>query len=121
MNTDSARRARRKAIKTDLASAYTDEEAAPPEWLDLFNTVRDETASIRADIERETKGFVTEPDIRVALARRERTAAAMRGRVEKLNGTIKRLNLISPHARFTRAALRADEVLRPLYRAARPG
>jgi hypothetical protein len=91
----------------------------PPEWLDLLNTVRDETASIRADVQRETERFVAEADIRAALARRDRFALALRERVERLNRTIRRLNLIAPHARFTRAALDIEDVVRPLFRAPR--
>ena len=119
MNSGAARRARQKAIQADLTKAYSDEEAAPPEWLDLFNTVRDETASVREAVAAETERFVSETDIRAALARRDRFARATGERVEAVNRTIKRLNLIAPHARFTRAALNVDEVLRPLFRAAR--
>jgi hypothetical protein len=36
-----------------------------------------------------------------------------------MNAQIKRLNILSPHARFTRATLDADEALRPLFRASR--
>jgi hypothetical protein len=119
VNANAARRARRKAIQADLTKAYTDEEAAPPEWLDLLNTVRDEAAAIRTDVQSETARFVAESDIRAALARRDRVAQTMRERIEALNRTIRRLNLIAPHARFTRAALNTDEILRPLFRSAR--
>jgi hypothetical protein len=113
------RSARRKALEADLTKAYTDEEAVPPEWLYLLNTIKEDTASLRADVTTETKRFVDEPDIRHALARRERVTASFRERIAAVNTSVARLNLIAPHARFTRAALQADEVLRPLYRAAR--
>jgi hypothetical protein len=119
VNTNAARRARRKAIKADLTHAYSDDEAAPPEWLDLLNTVNDETGELRRDVARETDRFVTEPDIRAALDRRERFASSARDRIVKVNRTIARLNLIAPHARFTRAALDAEALLRPLFRTPR--
>lgn len=106
-------------MQADLTRAYTDEEATPPEWLDLLNTIKEDTAKLRADIESETQRFVVELDIRHALPRRDRMTSAFRDRVTALNRATSRLNLIAPHARFTRALLDADEVLRPLYRAAR--
>jgi len=119
VSSNAARRARQRAFKADLTRAYSDEEASPPEWLDLLNTVRDDTKALRADIEQETKTFVAEQDIRAALSRRERFEAAVRERTATLNRTISRLNLIAPHSRFTRAALNADELLRPLFRTPR--
>lgn len=67
----------------------------------------------------ETDRFVEEPDIRVALARRERFVKAARERIEKINDQIRRLNLIAPNPRFGRTTLDADEVLRPLFRTER--
>jgi len=119
MDTHAARRARRNAFKADLTDAYTDEEATPPEWLDLFTDVREASATLRHRIAEETKGFVEDSDIRTALARRDRTADHVRQRAREINTLIKRLNLLAPHARFTRAALNADELLRPLFRSSR--
>jgi len=119
VNSNAARRARQKSFRSDLTRAYSDEEAIPPEWLDLLNTVRDETKALREDIGTETHRFANEPDIRSALARRERFTAAARERAAAVNRMISRLNLIAPHARFTRAALNPDELLRPLFRTPR--
>jgi hypothetical protein len=119
MDVDAARRARRKAIKDDLAEAYTDEEASPPEWVDLLAQVRADAARLRDEVADETSRFVTEPDIRSALTRRERFASAARERVVKINDKTRRLNLIAPNSRFTRATLDAEELLRPLYRSTR--
>ncbi len=119
MDTHAARRARRNAFKADLTDAYTDEEATPPEWLDLFTDVREASAELRKHIAEETKRFVEDADIRNALARRDRTAHYARHRAREINTLIKRLNLLAPQARFTRPALDADELLRPLYRSSR--
>jgi hypothetical protein len=119
VNSNAARRARQKAITPDLTQAYTDEEAAPPEWLDLLTHVRDETNALRADVQHETERFASEPDIRAALARRERIAASLRQRAGALNKTVSRLNLIAPHSRFTRAPLDVEQLLRSLYRTPR--
>ncbi len=119
MNANSARRARQKALQTDLTRAYSDDEAVPPEWVDLLNTVRDETKALRADVERETHRFVNDPDIKGALERRSRFEASARKRTAAVNRMTSRLNLIAPHARFTRAALAVDELLRPLFRSPR--
>src|SRR5688572_15944619 len=119
MDTHAARRARRNAFKADLTDAYTDEEATPPEWLDLFTDVREAAAELRKRIAEETKRFVEETDIRNALARRNRAADHVRQRAHEINTLIKRLNLLAPQARFTRPALNADELLRPLYRSSR--
>lgn len=119
MDTEAARRARRRAFKADLAEAYTDEEATPPEWLDLFSDVRAQTDELRNEVVHQTHRFVEEPDIKRALDRRSRAAEDIRRRVMALNEKIKRLNLLAPQARFTRATLDADELLRPLYRSSR--
>ena len=119
MNTEAARRARQKAIKADLAQAYSDDEACPPEWVDLLTEVRERSTALRADIVAETRRFVADPDIRAALERRSRVADEVRTRVAAVNEKVRRLNLIAPHPRFTRAALDADELLRPLFRSGR--
>jgi hypothetical protein len=119
VNSEAARRARRKAIAEDLRQAYTDEEASPPEWLDLFNSSRDAAAAIKTDIEAETARFVDEPDIRRALARRDRVAASVTERVNAVNAKIRRMNLLAPDPRFTRATIDADALLRPLFRSTR--
>jgi hypothetical protein len=119
MNPDAARRARRKAIAEDLRRALTDEEASPPEWLDLFGDTRDAIAEIRSDLEAETARFVDEPDIRRALARRDRIAANVTERVNAVNIKIRRMNLLAPDSRFTRVTIDADALLRPLYRSTR--
>lgn len=119
MNTNAARRARQKSLQNDLARAYSDEEAVPPEWLDLLNTVREETKALRTDVADATQRFVADPDIRAALRGRDRFEAEAKRRVDALNRMIARLNLIAPHARFTRAALSVDELLRPLFRSPR--
>jgi hypothetical protein len=121
MDVDAARRARRQAIKQDLAEAYTDEEASPPEWVDLLTRIRDETRTLRDEVDTDTERFVSEPDIRVALARRDRFASRARERIAKINERTRRLNLIAPNARFTRGTIDADEILRPLYRSTRRG
>jgi hypothetical protein len=119
MDVAAARRARQKTIKANLSEAYTDEEACPPEWLDLLSSVRAQAAAVQADISGETRRFIEEPDIRTALVRRERVSVQLRDRIAAINQKIRRLNLIAPHARFTRAALDVEEVLRPLYRSRR--
>lgn len=119
MDTQAAARARRRAIKEDLSEAYTEEEACPPEWVDLLAIIRSEAASLRDDISAETRFFVEVADIRTALTRRERVSTQLRVRAEELNTHIRRLNDIAPHPRFTRAMLDIDEALRPLYRSRR--
>lgn len=119
MDTDAARRARRKTIKADLAEVYDDEEACPPEWLELLDRTRAEKDAIRRDVEAATARFVSEPDIRRALAERERFTERTRARVTEVNALVRRLNLLAPHPRFTRAGLDADETLRPLFRSRR--
>lgn len=116
MDTQAARSARRKAIQEDLAKAYTDEEASPPEWVDLQSRARAEARAIADEVAAESARFADEPDIRVALVRRDRFATRTRERIERVNNQIRRLNLIAPNSRFMRAMLDADEVLRPLYR-----
>ena len=120
MDAQAARRARQKSIQTDLAHAYSDEEACPPEWLDLLDQVRDGSRSIRESVERETARFVGEPDIRRALAQRERVDVRLREQIAKVNDLTRRLNLIAPNSRFHRATLDTEEVLKPLFRAERP-
>jgi hypothetical protein len=119
VDTEAARRARRKAIKADLREAYTDEEAAPPEWVDLLSRIRDETEAIRADAARATEAFVTGTDIRAALREREKSAERLRDRSARVNQMITRLNLIAPHERFTRAHVDVDALLRPLFHSQR--
>jgi hypothetical protein len=119
VNTRSARKARQKAVQADLTRAYTDEEASPPEWVDILAELEDAMPQLADIVRIETELFVTEPDVRAALARRERTAASVRNRVADLNGKIRRLNLIAPHPRFTRPVLDADRLLLPLFRSAR--
>ncbi len=119
MDTNAARRARRKAIKDDLAEAYTDEEAYPPEWVDLLAQIRDGATRIPIEVARETDRFVNEPDIRVALNRRDRFSAKVREEITKHNEKVRRLNLVAPNSRFTRGTIDADVTLRPLYRATR--
>ena len=120
MDAQAARRARQKTIQADLAHAYTDEEASPPEWVDLLDRTREASQSIRESVQYEAARFVSEPDIRRALAQRERIDAHVRDQITKLNEQIRRLNLIAPNSRFQRAPLDADEILRPLFRAERP-
>ena len=119
MDVGAARRARQKAIRDDLRQAYSEEEACPPEWLDLLGDIREQSRSLQEDISLETRLFITEPDIREALARRDRVASRLLDRIISVNHKIRRLNMIAPHARFTRAALDTDEILRPLYRSPR--
>jgi hypothetical protein len=119
MDTDAARRARRKAIKADLAQAYTDEEAAPPEWVDLISRIRAARAAIVAEAARATEAFVTQTDIRAALRGRERSAERLRTESARINQLIARLNLIAPHERFTRAHVDIDALLRPLFHSQR--
>jgi hypothetical protein len=120
MDVHAARKARRDSFRKNLAEAYTDEEAVPPEWVDLSSAVSDETRAISERIAEETNAFVGEPDIRRAIARRERAASDLRERIAGVNRMVTRLNLIAPHHRFTKTAIDADEALRPLFRSARP-
>lgn len=119
MDPEAARRARQKLIKRDLAEAYTDDEAVPPEWVDLIAAIVDETEELKAKAEDETLSFIAEPDIRKALRRRENADAQLRERVMNLNAKVRRLNLIAPSTRFTRAPLDVEELLRPLFRTKR--
>jgi hypothetical protein len=119
MDREAARRARRQTFKANLAEAYTEEEAEPPEWLDLQRAIADAKVKLRARIETETEAFVAEPDIRRAIARRDRATNDLRSMVEGINRMVTRLNLIAPLHRFTQPGLDADELLRPLYRSAR--
>ncbi len=119
MDTHAARKARRQTFKANLTEAYTDEEATPPEWIDLSSAITDETRAVLERVTRETDAFVSEPDIRRAIARRERAANDLRERIKAVNRMVARLNLIAPHQRFTKAAVDADEALRPLFRSPR--
>ena len=116
MDTDAARRARQSAWKQDLTHATTDEEACAPEWADLLAQIIDDTSAVKALIEAETNAFVTHPDIRVALERRQRADVRARDAIARINTSIKRLNFIAPpHGRFQRVPLDADSLLRPLF------
>jgi len=119
MDAYAARQARRKALKADLAEAYDDEEATPPEWLDLASAVTEHSQAIRSRIAVETDAFVREPDIRRAIARRERAASDLRDQIRAVNRMVSRLNLIAPLPRFSRTIMDPDEALRPLFRTAR--
>lgn len=119
MDIEAQRKARRAAIKADLRHAYQDDEASPPEWVDLLERARSGTKSIRDKAAAETLAFVEEPDIRKALSRRETVSVKLRQEIENLNKTIRRLNLVAPNARFTRGELDANEILQPLFRSNR--
>jgi hypothetical protein len=119
MDNDAARRARRQRFKANLADAYTDEEAQPPEWLDLQNAIAKAKTELRGRIDAETERFATEPDIRRAIAGRERATDELRRRIDGINGMVRRLNLVAPLPRFSQPGLDADELLRPLYRTPR--
>ncbi len=119
MDQDAARRARRKTIKADLAEVYDDEEASPPEWVDLLARTREERRAIVQDVERATDAFASEPDIRRALATRESCVSRTRERITKVNAEIRRLNQIAPHPRFGKVEIDAEETLRPLFRVRR--
>jgi hypothetical protein len=119
MDIEAQRKARRAAIKADLRHAYHDDEASPPEWVDLLERARSGAKAVRDKAAAETQAFVSEPDIKKALARRERMSAKLRQEIENLNKTIRRLNLVAPNARFTRGELDADEILQPLFRSNR--
>ncbi len=120
MDAQAARRARQKTIQADLVYASTDEEACPPEWVDLLDRTREASRTIKDSVQYEAARFVSEPDIRRALAQRERFDAHVRAQVAKVNEQIRRLNLIAPNGRFQRGPLDADDILRPLFRAQRP-
>ena len=120
MDAQAAQRARQKTIQADLANAYTDEEASPPEWVDLLDRTREASRSIKESVQYEAARFVSEPDIRRALAQRERFDGQVRAQIARVNEQIRRLNLIAPNSRFQRGPLDADEILRPLFRAERP-
>ena len=120
MDAEAAGRARRKGFQRNLADAYTDEEACPPEWAELLVRAKDAAAQIHRIVDEETQRFATEPDVRKALARRERAVIDLRNRVDKHNAAVRRLNLIAPLPRLQRHTLEAEEVLRPLFRTPRP-
>ncbi len=117
MDPEAIRRGRRReaALKWDLREATDDEEACPPVWVDLLTEVRRGAQALRDEVAAETRRFTDEPDIRVALARRERAAARIRERTVHHNARVRRLNLLAPLPRFQRAGLDPDELLRPLY------
>jgi hypothetical protein len=119
MDTDARRKGLRHTFKENLAEAYTDEEASPPEWVDLVEATRTETARIRDEVRRQTEVFVNEADIRKALVGRDRAHSVLQERIGKLNEKIRRLNLIAPNARFNRGTLDVEEVLSPLFRTQR--
>ncbi len=119
MDREAARRGLRQTFKADLADAYTEEEAEPPEWLDLRTAIADAKKKLRDRIGTETAAFVDEPDIRRALARRERATTELRTSIEGVNGMIRRLNFVVPLKRFGQPGIDADELLRPLYRTPR--
>lgn len=119
MDPQAARRARRRRIKWDLLEAVDDEEACPPEWVDLGTEIRRDTDELKALVERETDRFAREPDIRRALDRRERIARRIREETARTNRKIRRLNLLAPLPRFQRPTLDPEELLRPLYRTRR--
>lgn len=119
MDPQAARRARRKKIKWDLLEAVDDEEACPPEWVDLGAEIRRETDELKALVEREADRFAEEPDIRRALDGRERAAGRIREEAARTNRKIRRLNLLAPLPRFQRPTLDAERLLRPLYRTRR--
>lgn len=119
MDTDAQRSARRRAIKADLAEAYDDDEASPPEWVDLLERSRRERSAIADGVVEATDAFSQEPDIRRALADREGFATATRERINHFNKIVARLNLLAPHPRFTRMGLDPEETLRPLFRTRR--
>ncbi|MEX2393116.1 MAG: hypothetical protein WD826_01420, partial [Actinomycetota bacterium] len=102
MDTDAARRARRNSMRS-LDQVYTDEEASPPEWVDLISDVRESSAKLKDDIAAELEAYIGEPDIRRALVRRETFATRARDQVAKINTKVNRLNFIAPNSRFTRA------------------
>lgn len=119
MDTEAARRARQKQIKEDLLDAFTDEEACPPDWVDALVDADEAIHDVRRLVERETERFVSEPDVRRALERRERVADQVRERAGEANTKVRRLNLIAPLPRFQRTPLDPEELLRPLYRSRR--
>ena len=119
MDTDAARRARQKKLKVDLLEAFDDEEASPPEWVDLILEIEERVTRLRDRVPVEVERFAGDPDIRSALAGRERADGEIRREAHAINEKVKRLNFIAPHDRFHRAPLEADALVRPLYRARR--
>jgi hypothetical protein len=119
MDTEAARRARRQRIKWDLLQAFSDEEACPPDWLDTLVEVDAELGSVRERVTRETERFVTDPDIKRALRRRERVSGELQDHAKRVNTKIRRLNLIVPLPRFQRTPLDPEELVRPLFQARR--
>ncbi len=102
-----------------MSQAYTDEEASPPEWVDLLSRVREAKKNLVAEAGRATETFVMDRDIKRALRQREKAAERLRTQATALNQMIARLNLLAPHTRFTRASVDAGELLRPLFHSRR--
>lgn len=119
MDPQAARRARRRRIEWDLLQAVDDEEACPPEWVDLGIEIRREAGELKTLVERETDRFARDPDIRRALERREQAAGRIREKAARTNRKIRRLNLLAPLPRFQRPTLDTERLLRPLYRTRR--
>jgi hypothetical protein len=119
MDPEAARRARRRQIKADLTQATTDDEASPPEWVDLLMQISEGIASVNDLVEAAVARFVDEEDIRRALKARDRDAERLRACVREVNRKVQRLNLVAPLARFHRRELDAEAVLKPLLRARR--
>lgn len=118
-DTDAARRARQKQIKADLLEAFDDDEASPPEFVDLAIEIDERITRLRNHVPGAVERFVGDPDIRSALRGRELAEAAIRREARAINEKVKRLNFIAPHDRFQRAPVDADALVRPLYRARR--
>lgn len=119
MDVEAARRARRKKLKDDLLEAFDDDEASPPEFVDLAIEIDGRIARLRERVPEAVEQFVADPDIRTALRGRERAEADIRREAHAINEKVKRLNFIAPHDRFQRAPLDADTLVRPLYKARR--
>src|SRR5437763_1237393 len=81
--------------------------------------IEDRTAALRALLASEVEAYLTEPDIRIALARRERASATVRSEADAVNARVRRLNLIAPLDRFQRAPLDALPLLESLRLARR--
>lgn len=105
--------------QTDLDRATTDDEACPPEWADILTKVNSEIALIKADIKAEITRYVDEPDVRLALRRRDQITQSIKSRIDKINSSIRRLNLIAPVARIQRSPIDGEDLLKQLYRTRR--
>lgn len=102
-----------------LDAVYTDDEASLPEWVDLMTQIDETSAKLRKRADTDAERFANEPDVKRALADRERSADGLRTQAEKINSMVRRLNLISPLSRFQRSPIDADELVKPLYRVRR--